>query len=161
MSRQFFILLILFVIGIASVEVNGMSLFKGEKVCIASGFEGRVTLEGKPASGARVVRTIYFKSEKGQAEEAIADKDGRFSFPSRWEVLRQVLPVQFAVHQNIFVYYKGKEVQVWGTAKMVKSEYSEFGGKPENFRCELNDEIRRVDREVGFITTSCYWECAE
>ncbi len=137
-----------------------MSLFKGEKVCVASGFEGRVTFEGKPASGARIVRNIFWKNDKGEPEESIADKDGRFSFPSRWEILRQVLPMQFAVPQNIFVYYKGQEYQVWGTAKMEKSEYSEFGGKtPENFRCELtDDDIRGVPFEVGFVSTTCFWD---
>ncbi len=135
-----------------------MSLFKGEKACVASGFEGRVTFEGKPASGARIVRKFNWKDKKGETEETIADKDGWFSFPAHWDVLRHILPVQFVSHQSIFVYYSGQEYQVWGIGKMKKSEYSEFGGKPKNFRCELTDEIRRVDLEYEFVGTNCYWE---
>lgn len=139
-----------------------MSLLKGEKVCVASGFEGRVTFDGEPASGARIVRTYYWKSEKGQTEEKIADKDGRFSFSSHWKVYRQVLPVQFVVQQTIFVYYKDTEYQVLETGKMNKVEFSEFGGRPENFRCELTDQnIRGVDVESGFVATTCYWDQSE
>jgi hypothetical protein len=145
------------------MEVNSMSLIKGEKVCVASGFEGRLTFDGNPAAGARIVRKFNWKDEKGETEETIADKDGRFSFPSHWDVLRRVLPVQFVVHQNIFVYYSGQEYQVWGTGKMQKNEYSEFGGeKPLNFHCELtNDEVRGVALEVGFVATTCYWDQRE
>lgn len=138
-----------------------MSLFKGEKVCIASGFEGRVTMKGKPAAGARIVRKFNWKDEKGETEETVADEDGRFGFPSHWDVLRRFLPVEVVAYQSLFVHYDGQEYQVWGTGKMQKSEYSEFGGKPKNFRCELTDELRRVDLEHGFVGTSCYWECAE
>lgn len=59
MLRQLFIILFICTIGVAAVtamEVNGISLLKGEQVCIVSGFEGRLTLDGKPASGARIVR---------------------------------------------------------------------------------------------------------
>ena len=161
MFRQLLIGLIISAIGIFAVEVHGMSLLEGEKICIASGFEGRVTFEGKPASGARIVRKFNWKDEKGETEETIADKDGRFSFPAHWDTLRQVLPVQFVAYQDMFVHYQGKEFQVWGMGKMNKREYSEFGGKPEHFRCELTDEIRRVDLESEFVGTSCYWECAD
>lgn len=76
--------------------------------------------------------------------------------------MRRVFPVQFVSHQSIFVYYGGREYQVWGMGKMQKSEYSEFGGKkPENFRCELTDEVCYVALEVGFVGTSCYWDQSE
>lgn len=138
-----------------------MSLFKGEKVCVASGFEGRVTFGGQPASGARIVRRFNWKDEAGKAEEVNADGDGKFAFSSHWDIMKRVPSVQFVAHQSIFVYYKGKKYQVWGMGKMHKSEYSEFGGKPKNFRCELTEEIRKVDLEHEFVGTSCHWECAE
>ena len=162
MLRQIVIIIFLCTAGVTAVEANGMSLFKGEQVCIASGFEGRLTFAGKPASGARVVRKFNWKDEKGETEEAIADQDGRFSFPTHWDVLRRWLPVQFVAYQDIFVYYNDKEYQVWGMGKMDKREYSEFGGKkPENFHCELTDEIRRIDLEHEFVGTNCKWDRTE
>lgn len=93
-----------------------MSLLKGEKVCVASGFEGRQTLNGQPASGARVVRKFNWKDEKGETEETIADKDGRFSFPVHWGVVRGVMRIaQFVSYQSIYVYYQGQEYLVWKT----------------------------------------------
>ncbi len=160
MLRQLIIIFFLCTTGVTAVETKGMSLFKGEKTCVASGFEGRVTFEGKPASGARIVRKFNWKDEKGETEETIADKDGRFSFPSHWDVLRRVLPVQFVAYQDLYIHYKDQEHHVWAIGKMQKSEYSEFGGnKPENFRCELtDDEIRGVTLEVGFVATTCFWD---
>jgi len=146
---------------VAATEVKGMSLLKGEKACVASGFEGRVTYEGQPASGARIVRKFSWKDEKGETEEAIADKDGRFSFPSHWGIFRRILPVEVYAFIDIFVYFNGQEYQVWGTAKREKNEYDEFGGEPKNFRCELTDELRRVDLERGFVGTNCYWEYSD
>ncbi len=158
MLRQLIIIFFLCTTGVTAAEVKSMSLFKGEKACIASGFEGRVTFEGKPASGARIVRKFNWKDEKGETEETIADKDGRFSFPSHWGVFRRVLPVEVYSFQDIFVYYNDQKYQVWGTAKRDKNEYSEFGSKPKNFRCELTDELRRVDVPHGFVGTNCYWD---
>lgn len=77
-------------------------------------------------------------------------------------MLRRLLPVQFVAYQDIFVHYNDKEYQIWGMGKMNKSEYSEFGGKkPENFRCELTDEIRRIDLEYEFVGTNCTWDRTE
>jgi hypothetical protein len=145
------------------MEVNSMSLLKGEKACVASGFEGRVTYEGKPASGARIVRKFSWKDEKGETEETIADKDGRFSFPSHWSVFRRMLPVEVYARQSIFIYFKNQEYQVWGTGKMDRKEYSEFGGKkPENFHCELtDDEVRGIVLETEFVSTTCSWDQSE
>jgi hypothetical protein len=160
MLRQLSVLLVC-IVAVTAVEVNSMSLLKGEKVCVASAFEGRLTFEGKPASGARIVRKFSWKDQKGETEETIADKDGRFSFPSHWDVLRGVLPVQFVSVQDILVHYGGQEYKIWLMGKLSTNEYSEFGGRPENFRCELTDEIRRVDLEHEYVGTNCYWERAE
>ena len=163
MLRQFILLLLFCTVGVTAVEASAMSILKGEKVCIASGFEGRLTFEGKPAAGAKIVRKIFWRKAGGDAEEVNTDKDGRFQFPSCWDNLKQVLPQQFVVQQSIFVQYKGNETQIWETGKMEKTEFSEFGGeKPQNFRCELTDsEIRGVPLEVGFVATTCFWEQGE
>ncbi|MCP4338672.1 MAG: DUF4198 domain-containing protein [Desulfobulbaceae bacterium] len=120
-----------------------------------------MTFDGKPATGARIVGNFNWKDDNGETEGTIADNDGRFSFTSHWDVLRRVLPVEFVVHQSIFVHYKDNKYQVWETGKREKIQFSEFGGKSKNFRCELTDEIRRVDLERGFVGTNCYWDIIE
>ena len=130
-------------------------------MCVASDVEGRLTLNGQPAVGARVVRKVNWKDQTGESEETVTDEAGRFSLPARWDVLRRALPAQFVAHQSIIVHYQGQEYQIWGTGKLETTEYSEFGGKPENFRCELTDDLRRVDLDYGFVATICRWEHAE
>lgn len=144
-----------------AMEVYGMSFFKRDNVCLASAFEGKLTFKGKPAADARIVRTYKWKDDKGETEETTADKNGRFSFPAHWTKMRLTGLVQLVIHQEIFVYYKEQEYQIWAIGKLVPEVYSEFGGKPKNIRCEITDELRRVDLEHGFVGTSCYWDKTE
>ncbi len=158
MLRKICIVLLLSTVGAMVVEASGMSLFKGEKVCVASAFEGQLFFKGQPLSGVKVVRQFKWKDEKGVSEDIITDENGKFGFPTHWDVLRRVLPSQFIVSQEIFVYHGSEKVQIWGAGKMTKGEYDEFNGKPYNLTCEITEEVRRVDLEVGFVGTNCRWE---
>ncbi len=106
-----------------------MSLLKGKKVCVASGFEGRITFEGKPASDARIVRKFSWKDEKGEIEETTTDKDGRFSLPSHWDVLRRVLPVQFLCIKVFLFILKARSTRCGERARWTKVNTVNLGGK--------------------------------
>jgi len=50
---------------------------------------------------------------------------------------------------------------MWVMGKMGKNLYSELGGKPVNFRCELTDELIRVESDDGLLGTPCKWDSIE
>ncbi len=135
-----------------------MGLIIGEKVCLFSGFDGQLTLNGEPASGAEITRTYEWGNKK-QSESLITNSEGNFKFDSIWAKSRALFIVQFVSHQQIFVKYRDEEYQIWGGGKLDEAEYGEFGGdRPKNLRCELSEPARRVDLNPGFVGSSCYWD---
>ncbi|GAB1261748.1 DUF6795 domain-containing protein [Aurantivibrio plasticivorans] len=154
------VLLVLGVIPLAyvsTVEDEDMGLLIGEKVCLFSGFAGQVMLNGEPASGAKLTRTYEFKNTEHK-DVVTADEEGRFSFESVWDKQRGLV-VQFVSRQKILVEYQGQEHLIWTGGKLIEEEFGEFGGaKPQNLRCELGEDLRRVDMEMGFIGTTCHWD---
>lgn len=134
-----------------------MGLLKGEKVCLFSGFAGQLLLNGEPANGAEISRKYEWKNKETR-DLVTADDDGKFSFETVWGSSRGFV-VQFVSHQEIFVKYQGKDYQIWTGGKLIEEEFVEFGGSsPKNLSCELSEDMRRVDMEIGFIGTSCHWE---
>ncbi len=141
-----------------SSEKEKMGLIIAEKVCLFSGFEGNLTLNGEPAAGAEITRTYEWNNKK-HSESLTTDSEGNFKFDSVWDKSRALFIVQFVSHQQIFVKHKDEEYQIWGGGKLIEAEYGEFGGsRPKNLRCELSEPARRVDLHPGFVGSSCHWE---
>jgi len=140
-----------------SLQEEEMGLLKGEKVCLFSGFTGQLLLNGEPANDAEITRKYEWKNKETR-DLITADAQGKFAFESVWESSRGFV-VQFVSHQELFVNYQGKGYQIWTGGKLLEEENAEFGGSnPVNLTCELSEEMRRVDMELGFIGTSCRWE---
>lgn len=135
-----------------------MGLIFKEKGIAFSGFEGTLLLEGKPAVGAKLIRTWDVFNQKGE-DHALADEDGRFKFSPIEIAFRTpaFAPVDFLSHQNIDVIHEGKKYEIWAGGKLEKEAYREFNGKPINLTCELTEETRRIDLNVGFIVSNCHW----
>ena len=155
-------LLILFLL-IYSAEGVAMSFFTKpeEEIVLGSPMEGKLTLHGKPVVGARMVRWITWKDETGETDTTYINEDGRFNLPVIKVKAKLNKIVQFVAHQEINVSYKGNQYQIWVMGKFGKGMFSELNGKPINFRCELTDEIRRVETDDGLLGTSCKWDSIE
>jgi len=153
-----FVILVALILFSYSLEGVPMSLFKGKEVCIFSSMEGIITYQGKPASGAKIVRKVKWKDQKGESDFTIAGENGEFKFVSMNRILRRIFPVQFVASQEIYVYYKGQEFHIWTMGKLESQEYGELGGVPKNFRCELTGELLAVEVERGLLGTSCTWD---
>jgi hypothetical protein len=96
--------------------------------------------------------------EPAGTDQTTSDENGYFSLPSMMRELKKVLPTQFMASQEIYVDYQGQTFHIWTMGKMSKKEYAELEGKPENLRCELTDDIVRVDSIHGLLGTSCQWD---
>ncbi|MGI1677336.1 MAG: hypothetical protein K6L75_01270 [Cellvibrionaceae bacterium] len=144
-----------------SVKGKGMSLFgKGEKVCIFSGFDGKITLNGEPASGAKIIRKAQWMDDvEPKSKEYFAGKNGEFSFESWWALDQRKFVPQFASSQQISVIYKDETYEIWGAGKLDTKENEEFSYKyPKKLSCELTDDSIFIQLDGGsFISTSCQW----
>lgn len=134
-----------------------MSIFEAGKVCTFSPISGVILFEGKPAAGARVVRTTDY--QKKIQDETLTDSNGYFELPGIFERnIVNFLPQEFVVGQLVNVSFSGREFRIWSGVKRKREENSESRGKPLVVTCELTqkDEIINVDRQP-FIT-KCRWD---
>ena len=137
-----------------------MSLFKHpeEEVVVSSPLEGKITFKGEPAAGAKVLRTLKWKDDKGVTDSVMTDADGNFNFPIVKDVVTIGKMTQFVMSQKISVYYNQEETVIWVIGKGDKSLYGELGGKPVNFRCELTDESAPMRMQDALLVTKCKWD---
>lgn len=156
-SGIFLLLSILPIVGVAMTMFSG----KTEKVVLFSPINGRLTFQGKPASGAKIIRWVAWKDKIGVEDIFYADENGNFQLPLKSENLRITGLAQLVVHQKIEVAFNGTEYQIWGNGKMEKELFTEFGGEPQNLSCELTQEPDRVDTKTGWVVTSCIWDLKE
>jgi hypothetical protein len=148
---------------VASHATGGefMGIWKKEPGYAFSGFSGQLLFNGEPASHAKLIRRYELSKPNEFEDSTVADGDGYFSFESILVKYRAPLLAShdFLSHQQIFVEYRGEQYQIWGGGKTQREEYSEFGGKPSNLKCELTEESRRVKNELsGMIGTNCHWD---
>ncbi len=153
-------LVTLLLLGGCKGEEDNM-LFQAENYCLFSAMEGTLTFQGKPAAGAKVVRKITVDDKEDAPDFVMADENGKFSLATINRKIREPLMVAaFVIDQDIFVHYQGSEYHIWAMSNVGKtSEHEEFGGrKPINVRCEITDEMVRVEIETGLLGTSCVWD---
>lgn len=146
-----------------SIEGIAMSFFSRptQELVICSEMQGKLTFQGKPAAGAKIVRWSAWKDHDGESETFYADEHGNFLLPEKRDIHKKGpldFLAQFVGKQMITVTYKGTDYEIWYTSKLVPEKYAEYGGTPTNLRCELTDEqeILRTDDILGGV--SCKWD---
>lgn len=144
-------------------EGASMSLFsnKEEEVILCSPMEGKLTYNGKAVTNTKLERKITWKDDTEETDTTYTNDKGIFHFPLKKSIIKINPFSQFVVHHEITVNYQDKEYQIWTMGKLGKQIYSELNGKPVNFRCELTDELRRVEVEDGLLGTLCKWDSIE
>lgn len=159
----FYLYLSTLVITVIPIKGYAMSLLlhPEQEIVISSPMEGTITYQGKAAAGARIERILKWKDETGQSDATIADEKGYFTLPVVVESAKLPKLSQFVAHQEIVVSYEGKDFTIWVMGKLGKTLYSELGGKPKNLRCELTDDLVRVESEDGLLGTVCKWDSVE
>ncbi len=139
-----------------------MGMLKAEPAYPFSGFSGQLLFKGEPVSNTKIVRQYELQTQSGVHEDtAMTDKEGYFTFESI--LIKYRTPIlsshEFLSHQGINILYQDETYHIWVGGKTERGEYTEFGGKPKNLRCELTEEPRRVKHEIaGVISTNCHWE---
>jgi len=127
------------------------------KVCLFSKMTGVVTLDGKPAANARLIRTVDLSGP--ETDETSTDEQGNFSFPAVFtRTVSKYLPQEFSSNQDIKVLYQGKEYAMWSAVKRTPDDNSESRGKPLHVQCELNSEEKMIKVNNSPIFSLCTWD---
>ena len=135
-----------------------MSPLLGTEVVLFSPMQGKLTYKGKPAANAKIIRHIIWKDDTGEKETFYANEQGEFNLPIKREKVKIPALGEFVITQEIVVHYENQQFDIWGISKSDLGEYGELGGKLENFRCELTNELRFPEISNGLFGTSCEWD---
>ena len=136
-----------------------MSVIDAGKVCLFSGISGVITMNGKPAANARLVRTV--NRAKDITDETTTDENGYFEMPPVFErTITKFLPQEFVASQTIDVFYDGRPaIEMWSGVKRSQEENAEAKGKPLVVKCELTLKERNfVQVNGGPIFSRCEWD---
>lgn len=134
-----------------------MSIKDVGKQCLFSKMKGVITLNGEPATGAKLVRTA--NRAKPITDETTTDENGYFEFDAIFErSVTKFLPQEFVANQEIIVHYKGNEYDIWSAVKRSPEENTESKGKELNVRCELSDEKTMIMVNRSPISSRCTWD---
>lgn len=162
-NRHKLLLLALCPVVILFAASNGtaMSIFSKkpkQEVVVCSPMEGQLTFQGKPASGAKIVRWFAWKDQEGESKIYYADENGYFSLPIETDMRKPSILSQFVAKQLVTVTYGGRDYDIWYNSKMTDSIDGEYGGPPSNLRCELTREPEIRNGESILLETSCEWD---
>ena len=138
-----------------------MSLFFGGKevdAVLFSPLEGQITLDGKPASNAKIKLWIKWKDDQGETFNYTADEDGFFKIPKQETTYKESALAQIVITQEITVEYKNESYLVWTLSKTNTHEFGELGGKPSNLICELTNDLEPIRTDSVLMGTVCHWD---
>ena len=116
-------LLIALLINIQVSQVNAMGFLDFMRIYIFSEVDGVVLLEGKPVSGATVIRTADYK-DKLYSDTVITNDQGRFHFDDIYIYSMRLFGTY--IWQKITIQYDGKEYLAWKMMKGYDTRYSDF-----------------------------------
>lgn len=134
-----------------------MSIF-GTDVVLFSPMQSRLTYQGKPAAGAKIVRHLIWKDEIGEKEIFYANETGDFDLPTKKDKLRIPMLGEFVIAQQLSVIFDDTEYIIWYKGSSGFDKHSGLGGYLKNVRCELTDESVRIKEFNALFTSSCKWD---
>jgi uncharacterized protein DUF6795 len=125
-------------------QVQAMGFLDFMRVYIFSEVDGVVLMNGKPVSGAKVIRTADYK-DKIHTNTVVTDNQGRFHFDDIFTYSMRLS--ETAILQKIKIYYEGEEYLAWKLLKKHDSRYGELNDPDKpiesiqklNLICELTD----------------------
>lgn len=134
--------------------------FGGEKkeAVLFSPLEGQITLEGKPASGAKIKLWLAWKDKEGETYNYTTDNNGFFKIPKQTAIYTEDPLAQLVISQEITIEHEGQSYETWVMSKMEPAEFTELGGKPINLICELTNELVTIRGIRSLGGTICTWD---
>lgn len=137
-----------------------MSILDAGKVCLFSQISGVITLDGRPAANARIIRTANLSRDK--VDETYTDENGYFEMPPVFQrTVAKFLPQEFTAKQTINVEYDGNNYVIWRGVKRDPGENTEARGENLVVTCELSNDEDLIIIDGAPIFTLCNWDVEE
>jgi len=127
-----------------------MGLFDFMKVCLFSEVKGVVTLEGKPVSGAKIVRTAEINN-KVYTDKTMTDENGKFHFDAMYthSINKVMFIIEPVIPQTMIISHAENVYIGWSTVKRDYEVNTEFKDNKEIIlSCELIDEKSKKEQNL-------------
>ena len=124
------------------------------KTCVFSEVKAHLTQDGKPLSGATVIRR--WEWQKLREQRTTTDENGYFQFPATYEYsIARLFPMEVVIGQGLYVVMDGGERAFWTNGKRSPEENSEYSGQGIALVCELADEEVLNKEHGSLMVTLC------
>ena len=165
--RATFAAWLLLLLPACEVNADMFGLFaKKYDVHLSPAVSGRLTKDGQPLVGVKVIRDLNY--DKSFIDSTTTDADGQFSFPAK--SIRSSLPggvftAETRVIQTINAEFSGTNYLLWDTGQHGISENPELTLRLQQLNCELSEKemiyyVPNPQSKIGSehsITTICRW----
>ena len=165
--RAAFAAWLLLLLPACEVNADMFGLFaKKYDVHLSPAVSGRLTKDGQPLAGVKVVRDLNY--DKSFIDSTTTDADGKFSFPAK--SIRSSLPgglftADTRITQTIEVSLDGTKYLLWHTGQHGIKENPELTIRLQQLNCDLNNEevayyVPNPQSKAGLehgIGTICRW----
>lgn len=137
-------------------ETHPVPVFNPTRTCVFSAAKARLTMNGEPLKGVKVIRRWEWHTRR--EDSTLTDAHGDFAFPAVFESsLTRLMPIELVISQGLYVVVDGVEKKIWANSKRKPEENAEFNGKPIAMMCEITN-ASRIYRDFGSLMgTLCTW----
>jgi hypothetical protein len=59
---------------------------------------------------------------------------------------------------HFYVHIQDEKLPIWAKSKRKKGLYGELDGVQQNMKCDLTDDLLRLEMGEGMLITSCKWD---
>lgn len=136
--------LLLFMVFSQQVMADMFGWFKKTEVELSPEINGTITLNGKPATGATVLRLLTY-SDKKFNDSTTTDENGHFRFPVKVVKLKVSSMFDTAVTQKLVVDYESRQTEIWTAANLNTLKYDSIYQLLSCMHCELTSPEMRLE----------------
>ncbi|MBZ9611610.1 carboxypeptidase-like regulatory domain-containing protein [Rheinheimera maricola] len=139
---------LVFIVFSQQVMADMFSWFKKTEVELSPEVNGTVTLNGKPISGAKVLRYLTY-SDKKFNDSATTDEQGHFQLPVKAVKVKVSSMFDTAVTQNLVVDHANKQTEIWTAGTTNTLNYDSIRKLLSSMKCELTSPEMRLEIPRG------------
>ena len=135
------------------VMADMFSWFKKKELQLSPVIQGRILLNGRPASGITVLRDLKH-GDDSYSEQQVTDSNGHFTFPAKIIKVRESM-FDTAVKHNIYV-QQDEIINIFSISNLNTLDFNSFNALLKEMTCELSNPDFGLDLEPDPLNPGIY-----
>ncbi|WP_166836345.1 DUF6795 domain-containing protein [Rheinheimera pleomorphica] len=135
------------------VMADMFSWFKKKELQLSPVIQGKILLNGRPASGMTVLRDLKH-GDDSYSEKQVTDSNGHFTFPAKIIKVRESM-FDTAVKHNIYV-QQDEIINIFSISNLNTLDFNSFNALLKEMTCELSNPDFGLDLEPDPLNPGIY-----